>query len=156
MTTDQLKTKLQKKEEETKQLKDEIKQRESAEKKAQEQAAKLEALSPQVSEAVEALLRKENVTLPEGKQILLVVGANGELLTNILNSKPVKTGKGNGGTKAITFEGEQISWARLCEIKNIARTPGGSAHRDVFNKAKELHDSIEHDCSIDGKTYPVS
>ena len=63
---------------------------------------------------------------------------------------------GSGGTKAITYEGEQISWAKLCEIKAIARTPGGSAHRDVYNKARVLHDSITHDCAIDGGTYPAS
>jgi hypothetical protein len=51
-------------------------------------------------------------------------------------------------------EGQQMSWAKLCGLKNIVRTPGGSAHRDVYNKAKELHDSIEHQCVVDDKAYP--
>jgi hypothetical protein len=54
------------------------------------------------------------------------------------------------------FEGKQISWSQLCELKNIARVEGGSAHRDVYNKAREVHDTIEHECIIDGKKYPVS
>ena len=150
-----LKAKLDKKKAETKDLEKQIKDAEVAEIKIAEQAVKLEAIAPQVSEAVCAILKKEKITLPEGKQIILVVGANGELLTNILDGKSVKTRAGNGGARAITYDGEQISWAKLCEIKNIARTPGGSAHRDVYNKAKELHDSIQHDCSIDNKTYPA-
>lgn len=155
MTLETLKAKLDKKKAETKELEKQLKDAEAAELKTREQAAKLEALSPQISEAIEAILKRENVTLPEGKQIISVVGSTG-LLTNIVNSKPVKIRAGNGGAKAITFEGQQISWAKLCELKNVTRTPSGSAHRDVYNRAKDLHDSIEHECSIDGKKYPVS
>jgi len=151
--TESLKAKLDKKKAEAKELEKQIKESETAELKAVEQAVKLEALAPQVSEAVEALLKKEKIVFPEGKQIILVAGANGELLTNILNGKPAKAKAGNGGAKAITYDGKQMSWAGLCELKGIARTPSGSAHRDCYNKAKELHDSISHECTIDGKTY---
>ena len=154
MTTEQLRTRLQKREEESKDLKKQIKEVEAAETNIAEQAAKLEAIAPQIAEAVKAILDKEGIVFPEGKQIILVAGANGELLTNILNGKPVKTRAGNGGVKAITYDGQQTSWAKLCETKNITRTPSGSAHRDVHNKAKELHDTIQHHCSIDDKDYP--
>jgi len=154
MTLETLKAKAEKKEAEAKELKKQVKDAELAEQKAQEQAAKLEALSPQITEAIQTVLNQAKVTLPAGKQITITVGELG-LSTSIVNGKSVKAGKGNGG-KAITFEGQQISWSKLCEIKNITRTPGGSAHRDVYNKAKDLHDSIHHECSIDHKVYPVS
>lgn len=154
-TLETLKAKLDRKEAEAKELKKQVKETELAEKQAEEQAAKLQALAPEVSQAIQDVLNKSGITLPEGKEIVTVVGNTG-LLTSIVNGKPAKRGKGNGGAKTITFEGEQMSWAKLCEIKNIARTPSGSAHRDVFNKAKDLHDSIQHECSVDGKTYPVN
>ena len=150
-----LKAKLDKKEAEAKEIKKQVREAELAEQKAQEQAAKLEALSPQISEAVQTVLNKVKLTLPAGKQIITTVGEMG-LSTSIVNQKPVKTGRGGNRAKTITYKGEEISWARLCEIENIPRTPGGSAHRDVFNRAKELHDTVPHRCSIDGKTYPVS
>jgi hypothetical protein len=157
VTTNKLQERIQKKEEEIKELRHQLKTTEAAQRRAEEEAAKLESLSPAITEAIEALLKKEKLTLPAGKQIITTVGETG-LLTNIVNGKTIKasTGKGNGGAKAITYEGEQTSWAGLAELKGIARTPGGSAHRDVFNKSRELHDSIEHECSIDGKKYPVS
>ena len=152
MTLETLKSRLEKREAEAKDLKRQIKEAESAQKQAEEFVAKLQTLSPQISDAIQAVLNQAQITLPEGKEIITVVGKTG-LLTNIVNGKAIKTRKGNGGAKAIIFEGEEMSWAKLCEIKNIARTPGGSAHRDVYNKAKDLHDSIQHECSIDGKTY---
>lgn len=157
MTTEQLKAKLQKREEELKDLRKQVKDAELAEQKAAEEAAKLEALSPQVSQAIQDVLNKSGLTLPVGKQIVTIVGDTG-LSTSIINGKVIRTsaGKGNGGAKAITYEGKQTSWAGLCELKGIARTPGGSAHRDVYNKARELHDSIQHECSVDGKVYPIS
>lgn len=155
MTLETLKAKAEKKRAEAKEIEKQVKQAEAAELKTQEEIAKLEALSPQVSKAVQAILDEAQITLPVGKQIIVTVDEMG-LSTSILNQKAAKTRTGNGGAKAITFEGQQISWAKLCEIKNIARTPSGSAHRDVFNRAKDLHDTIPHTCSIDGKTYPVS
>jgi len=155
MTVETLKAKLDKKKAETKELEKQLKETEAAEQRAEEQAAELQALSPQVSEAIQTILDEAKITLPAGKQIITTVDEMG-LSTSIVNSKPVKTGKGNGGTKGITFEGQQISWAKLCELKNIARTPSGSAHRDVYNKDRTLHDTIPHRCSIDGKEYPAS
>ncbi len=155
MTLDTLKAKLDRKKAETKELEKKVKEAEVAEMKAQEEIAKLVDLSSEVSDAVQAILDKVELTLPMGKQIIITADHMG-LSTSILNQKVTKTRAGNGGVKAITFEGQQISWAKLCEIKNIARTPSGSAHRDVYNKAKDLHDTIEHQCSIDGKEYSVS
>ena len=155
MTLDTLKAKLDRKKSEAKELEKQVKEAEVAEMKAQEEIAKLVDLSSEVTDAVQAILDKVELTLPMGKQIVITADHMG-LSTSILNQKAVRTKTGNGGAKAITFEGQQISWAKLCEIKNIARTPSGSAHRDVYNKAKDLHDSIEHKCSIDGKDYPVS
>ena len=132
-----------------------LKEEELAQKKAEEFIRKLESVSPEIGKAVQTVLDEAEVKLPEGKQIVITAGQAG-LLTSIVNGKSVKTRTGNGGAKAITFEGQEMSWAKLCEIKNITRTPGGSAHRDVYNRARELHDSIEHECSIDGKVYPVS
>ena len=150
-----LKAKLDKKKAETKELEKKVKEAEAAEMKTQEEIAKLVDLSSEVTDAVQAILDKAELTLPMGKQIIITADHMG-LSTSILNQKAAKTRAGNGGSKAIIFEGQQISWAKLCEIKNITRTPSGSAHRDVFNKAKDLHDTIEHHCSIDGKDYPVS
>ena len=155
MTPQKLKEKVEKKQSELRELQKKLKEEELAQKKAEEFIRKLETVSPEIGKAVQTVLDEAEVKLPEGKQIVITAGQAG-LLTSIVNGKSVKTRTGNGGAKAITFEGQQTSWAGLCEIKNIARTPSGSAHRDVYNKAKELHDTIEHECSIDGKTYHVS
>ena len=64
--------------------------------------------------------------------------------------------RSNGGAKSIDYQGQKISWAKLCDIKGIAKTQGGSDHSDVYNKARELHDSIQHDCSIDGIAHPTN
>jgi len=153
MTLDTLKAKLDKKKAETKELEKQVKEAEIAEQKKQEQVAKLEVLSTDISEAIRQLLEHAEVTLPIGKQIITTVDGTG-LSTSILNQKAAKTRAGNGG--AITFEGDQMSWAGLCALKNITRTPSGSAHRDAYNKDRTLHDTIPHQCSIDGKEYPVS
>ncbi len=154
MTSDKLKEKVEKKQSELKELQNQLKQEELAQKKAEEFIRKLETVSPEIGKAVQAVLDEAELKLPAGKQIVIIAGQAG-LLTNIVNGKFTKRGNGNGGAKAITSEGQQISWAKLCEIKNITRTPGGSAHRDVYNRARELHDSIEHECSLDGKVYPI-
>lgn len=150
-----MKAKLEKKEAEAKQLKKQLKEAELAEEKAKETLAKLEATKDGIKDAVQAVLSQAEVTLPEGKYITIMPNETG-LAINLSDLKPARKGGGNGGAKAIVFEGNQISWAKLCEIKNIARTPGGSAHRDVYQKARELHDSIKHDCTIDNKVYPIS
>ena len=155
MTLETLKAKLDRKKAETKELEKKVKEAEVAEMKTQEEIAKLVDLSSEVTDAIQAILDKAQITLPLGKQIIITADHMG-LSTSILNQKSVKATTGNGGMKAIIFEGEQISWAKLCELKNIARTPSGSAHRDVYNKARDLHDTIEHQCSIDGKEYPIS
>ena len=155
MTLETLKAKLDRKKAEAKELEKKVKEAEVAEMKAQEEIAKLVDLSSQVTDAVQAILDKAELTLPMGKQIIITADHMG-LSTSILNQKTAKTRTSNGGAKAITFEGDQMSWAGLCALKNITRTPSGSAHRDVYNKDKTLHDSIPHECSIDGKTYPVS
>ena len=150
-----IKEKIEKTEAQLKELRKQAKEAEVAEQKAQEQIAKLEALVPQVSDAIQALLNKAKLTLPAGKQIITTMGEVG-LSTSILNAKFIKSGIANRGRKSIMFEGKQISWSQLCTIKNIARVESGSAHRDIYNKAREVHDIIEHECIIDGKKYPVS
>ena len=155
-TIESLKVKLDKKKAEAKEIEKLVKEAEAAELEAQKLVAKLETLSASISEAIQNVLNQAEVKLPEGKQIITIVGSKGDLLTNIVNGKVSKTKAGNSGAKTITYEGEQISWSRLCELTGIVRTPSGSAHRDCFNKAKDLHNSIQHECSIDGKTYPVA
>ncbi len=155
MTPQQIKDKIEKREAELKELRKKAKEAELAEQKAAEQAAKLESLSPQVSEAIQTLLNKAKITLPAGKQIITIMGEVG-LSTSIINQKTIKSGIANRGIKSINFDGKQISWSQLCTLKNVARVAGGSAHRDVYNKARQLHDGIEHECVIDGKKYPVS
>lgn len=155
MTIESLKTKLDKREAEAKQLKKELKEAELAEQREKANLAKLEAKKDEIKDAVEAVLSQAGVSLPEGKFITITVSESG-VIVDVSDVKVARKGGGNGGAKSIVFEGQQISWAALCELKNIARTPGGSAHRDVFNKAKDLHDSIEHDCTIDDKVYPTS
>ncbi len=152
MTLDTLKAKLDRKKSETKELEKQVKEAEVAEMKTQEEIAKLVDLSSEVTDAVQTILDKAKIILPLGKQIIITADHMG-LSTSILNQKAARTVKGNGGTKAITFEGQQISWAKLCEIKNITRTPSGSAHRDVYNKDRSLHDAIPHLCTIDQINY---
>lgn len=155
--TNGLKGKLEKKEAELKALRQEVKAAEAAELKAREDTAKLEGIGPTIAEAIQKVLDKVKLTLPAGKQIITTVGEAG-LLTSILNGKAVKAsaGKGNSGAKAISFDGKPTSWAGLAELKGVSRVASGSAHRDCYNKSRQLHDSIEHECSIDGKKYPVS
>ena len=155
MTLETLKAKLDRKKSEAKELEKQVKEAEAAEMKTQEEIAKLVDLSSEVTDAVQAILDKAELTLPIGKQIIITADHMG-LSTSILNQKAAKTRAGNGGAKNITFEGDQMSWAGLCALKNITRTPSGSAHRDAYNKDRTLHDTIPHQCSIDGKKYPVS
>ena len=154
MTSDKLKEKVEKKQSEIKELQKKLKEEELVQKKAEEFIRKLETVSPEISKAVQMVLDEAELKLPAGKQIVIIAGQTG-LLTNIVNGKFTKRGNGNGGARTITYEGEQISWAKLCEIKGITRIPSGSAHRDFYSKARELHDSIEHECSLDGKVYPI-
>ena len=152
--TERLKTKLDKQKAQLKNIEKQLKVEEQAEQKRLEDAAKLDALCPDISTAIQDILDKSDITLSQEKQIVITTSDAG-ITASIVDIKLTKKA-GNGGAKAITYEGEQISWAKLCELKGVARTPGGSAHRDVYNKARELHDSIPHDCAIDGVTYPSS
>ncbi len=152
MTVDQMKKKAERKQAELKDLQKKIKDEEQAKKKAEEMLKKLEAIMPEVAKGINAMFEKTGIELSEGNQIIISADEN-ELIAHLI-TKPVRVGRGNGGVKAIMFEGQNISWSKLCTLKNIATTAGGSAHRDVFNKARELHDSIEHTCIIDGKVYP--
>jgi len=153
--TERLKTKIDKQKAQLKDIEKQLKVEEQAEQQRLDNAAKLDTLSPEFSKAIEDILVKAGITLPEDKQIRIALNGTG-LSAEILEVKTAKGKGGNGGAKAITYEGEQISWAKLCELKGVVRTPGGSAHRDVYNKGRELHDSIPHDCAIDGVTYPSS
>lgn len=155
MTVETLKAKLQKTETQAKELKQQIKEAQLAEEKAKENLAKLEAKKDEIRDAVQTVLSQAGVSLPEDKSITMTPSETG-LVVNLSDLKPARKGNGNGGAKSIDYKGERISWARLCELENIARTPGGSAHRDVFNTDRALHDTIPHDCAIDNKTYPIS
>ena len=152
--TERLKTKLDKQKAQLKDIEKQLKVEEQAEQQRLENIAKLEALCPDISKAINDILAKSDITLPQEKQIVIATSDAG-ITASIVDVKLAKKA-GTGGTKAITYEGEQISWAKLCEHKGVVRTPGGSAHRDVYNKGRELHDSITHDCAIDGGTYPNS
>ena len=151
---ERLQAKIEKEQARIKALQDQLKAEKQVEKKRLENIAKLESLSPEFSIAIQDILTKSDITLPQEKQIVIATSDAG-ITASIVDVKLAKKA-GSGGAKAITYEGEQISWAKLCELKGVARTPGGSAHRDVYNKAGELHNSIPHDCAIDGGTYPIS
>ena len=155
MTSEQLKEKIEKKQAELKDLQKQIKEAEQAKKKTEELNGKLEAMKSEITQAVQAMFEKSGISLPDSKQIVITMTESG-FITNMIETKTEREHTGNGGAKNITFEGNQISWAKLCDLKGIARTPSGSAHRDVYNKAKELHDSISHTCVYDGKTYPIA
>jgi len=150
-----LKAKLEKREAEAKELKKQVKEAELAEHKAKENLAKLEANKDKIRDAVQTVLSQAGVSLPEDKAISITASETG-LVVNLAELTSARKGGGNGGAKAITFEGQQMSWAKLCVIKGVSRTPGGSAHRDVYNRARNLHNSVPHECSIDRKVYPIS
>ena len=151
---ERLQAKIEKEQARIKALQDQLKAEKQAEKKRLENIAKLKSLSPEFSTAIQDILTKSDITLPQEKQIVITTSDAG-ITASIVDVKLAKKA-GTGGTKAIAYEGEQISWSKLCEIKAVVRTPGGSAHRDVYNKDRELHDSIAHDCVIDRGTYPNS
>ncbi len=155
MTLEQLKQKASKRQTESKEIQKQIKEEEAARKKAEEAIQKLSGLSSDIAKVVQNMLDKAGIALPEGKEII-IKGSETGLITNIIETKNARIGRGNGGVKAITYEGKNMSWSKLCDLKGIAKTLSGSAHRDVYNKAKEIHDSIPHVCIIDGKTYPVT
>lgn len=154
MTKEQLKLKITILEKKLEQLKEQIKELMKDDEKEKETLTKLGAISHYISEVVQAVLGAAEITLPEGKQIIVTNTGEKGLSITVGNGKATRTARG-GGAKRIVFEGQPMRWAKLCQLKNIARTPGGSAHRDVYAKAKELHNSIEHECVIDGKKYPI-
>lgn len=143
MTLEKLKEKADKKQAELKEVQKQIKEAELTQKKAEEFIQKLETISPEISKAVQEVLDKAKVKLPEGKQIIVTVGEMG-LLTSIVNGKPVKTGRGGNGGKTIVYEGREMSWQQLADEKGID-TKGASAHKVIFLKDRALHDSIPHE-----------
>lgn len=143
MTLEKLKEKVDKKQSEIKELQKKLKEEELAQKKAEEFIRKLEAVSPEIGTAVQAVLDEAEVKLPAGKQIVIIAGQAG-LLTNIVNGKFTKRGNGNGGAKTIVYEGKEISWQQLADEKGID-TKGASAHKVIFLKDKPLHDSVPHE-----------
>lgn len=140
-TTERIKAKLEKRQADIKTLKEQLKAEEQAERKAQENAAKLEALCHEIAKAITDIVAKAEVTLPTGKQIITALGDAG-LVTTIVEQKVAKAGQ--NGTRNISYEGEQISWAKLAEKKGYA-VKGASAHKVVFQKDRALHGSIPHE-----------
>ena len=153
MTVDKLKAKAERKQAELKEIQKQLKEKELEEKQAEEMLAKMDAITPEIAKGVQTILDKAGIKLPEGKEIIIQMGETG-LLTSIVNGK-IRRAKGNGGAK-INYEGQVLSWSKLCDLAGIEKTHGGSAHRDVFHKNRELHDSIQHQCPIDGKSYPIA
>ena len=154
MTVDQLKMKMDRKQAELKELQKQIKESEQEQKQAEEMLAKLDAIIPEIAKGIQEILDKAGIKLPEGKRIIIENGETG-LMTSIVNTGIIRKPKGNGGAKII-YEGQELSWSKLCGLAGIEKTQGGSAHRDVYNKNRELHDSIQHQCSVDGKAYPIA
>ncbi len=139
-----LKAKAEKKEAELKELKKQVKDVELAEQKAKENLAKLEASRDVIRDAVQVVLDKAGVSLPEGKSITITPNETG-LVANVSDLKPARKGGGNGGgAKTIVYEGREMSWHQLADEKGID-TKGASAHKVIFLKARELHDSIPHE-----------
>ena len=79
--TERLKTKLDKQKAQLKDIEKQLKVEEQAEQKRLEDAAKLDALSPEFSKAIEDILVKAGITLPEEKQIRIAL--NGLSLIHI-------------------------------------------------------------------------
>ncbi len=154
MTVDQLKMKMDRKQAELKELQKQIKESEQEQKQEQEMLAKLVTLTLDIGREIQEILDKAGIKLPEGKRIIIENGEEG-LVTSIVNTGIIRKPKGNGGAKII-YEGQELSWSKLCGLAGIEKTQGGSAHRDVYNKNRELHDSIQHQCQVDGKTYPIA
>lgn len=142
MTSDKLKDKLQKKEAELRELKKQAREAELAEQKANENLAKLEAKKDEIRDAVQAVLNQASVVLPSGKSITITQSETG-LVADVSDLKPTRKG-GNGGSKTIVFEGREMSWQQLADEKGID-TKGASAHKVIFLKARQLHDSIPHE-----------
>lgn len=143
MTSDKLKDKLQKKEAELKDLKKKVKDTELAEQKAQENLAKLEAKKDEIRDAVQVILDQAGMVLPSGKSITITPSETG-LIADVSDLKQARKGGGNGGAKTIIYEGKEMSWQQLADEKGID-IKGASAHKVIFVKARQLHDSIPHE-----------
>jgi uncharacterized phage infection (PIP) family protein YhgE len=104
MTPQEIKEKIEKREAELQELKKQAKEAEVAERKAQEQAAKLEALSPQISDAIQTLLNKAKIALPAGKQIITTMGRSGY--------RPVSLTL-NSSNQALPTGAEKLSCSRV-------------------------------------------
>ena len=154
MTVDQLKARMDRKQAELKELQKQIKEREQEQKQTEEMLAKLDTLSLEIGSGIQDILDKGGIKLPDGKKIIIENGETG-LQTSIVDIGKIHKLKGNGGAKII-YESQELSWSKLCGLAGIEKTQSGSAHRDVYNKNRELHDSIQHQCQVDGKAYPIA
>lgn len=97
--------------------KKQLKDAQLAELEAIQNLHKLDALSSQVSQAIQTVLNQAEVTLPVGKQIIITVGEMGPS-TSVVNQKPDKGSQsGNGGAKGITYRVEKLTADELTLIK---------------------------------------
>ena len=146
-----LKTKLDKQAESLETLRKQIEDEEMAELQAQEFATKVADLQEQLKPAIVDVIESVGLDFPTGRTVNIGVSRVDDDYTIDVSAiapkiaKASKSGGGNGH-ETIEYDGKKMSWGQLADILGIARTPGGSAHRDVLKANKELHDSIPHDC----------
>jgi chromosome segregation ATPase len=96
---DSLKTKQETLKKQIEETKAKIRAEEQAQRKAEEQAKKLDEACQTIASEVQALLNKEGLTLPEGKQIIISVGDAG-LQAQISNSKTPAPRRKSAGVSA--------------------------------------------------------
>jgi hypothetical protein len=65
------------------------------------------------------------------------------------------TGKVTGGAagKITLADGSVTSWSALCQSEGL-EVGGDSAHRVFAKQRPDMHKTIPHICTLDGKTYP--
>ena len=143
---EQLKTRLDKEQAKIAELTQAVETEELAELQAEEFAAKLVNVQEQIADSVKGILDTEGITLPTGKSMTITPDEAGELSVSILAQKPArKAGGGGGGARTtINFEGKQMTWAQLADLKGISYG-AGSAHKAIFTQDRVLHDSIAHE-----------
>lgn len=142
-TLESLKAKKERIGKEAKELAIQIKAEEALEVKRQQDAEKLEGMKTEIGEAVQTLLDKAGIALPDRKQVSIVKGETG-LSVTITDLKQARSARAGGGAKTITYDGKQISWQQLADLKGI-ETKGASAHKMILLKDEALHDSIPHE-----------
>ena len=72
-----------------------------------------------------------------------------ERLVHVKALLPVK----NGESSVVASAEKKISWAGICRQHNWP-VKKDSAHRVVQRQDPKLHDSIQHHCIYDSRTYP--